>query len=182
MAIGLGCLSLLDSNSSTAVWVIVQAGLAAGAGLVVSTLLPAAQARLAEANTATATGTWAFLRSFGILWGISIPSAVFSNKTAKLSATRISDPSITRLLTDGKSYQYATRAFLNSLPNPRIRAEVVGVFSDSLKVVWQVAVAFVLLGFLIVFVEEQVQLRTELETEFGLKEEGKKKERKEGVW
>lgn len=71
MAIGLACFALFDATSSTALWVCIQAIFAAGAGFVVSTLLPAAQAELSEADTATATatatGTWAFLRSFGIL-------------------------------------------------------------------------------------------------------------------
>lgn len=179
MAIGLGCFTLFDATSSTALWVCIQAIFAAGAGFVVSTLLPAAQAELSEADTATATGTWAFLRSFGILWGISIPAAVFNNKTVKLSA-RIGDPATRALMADGQAYQHATAAFIETLPAVT-RAEVVGVFTDSLKLVWEVAVAFAVLEFVLVFMEKQVKLRTELNTEYGLKEWARKTKNAEKI-
>ena len=179
MAIGLGCFALFDATSSTALWVCIQAIFAAGAGFVVSTLLPAAQAELSEADTATATGTWAFLRSFGILWGISIPAAVFNNKTVKLSA-RIGDPATRALMADGQAYQHATAAFIETLPAVT-RAEVVGVFTDSLKLVWEVAVAFAVLGFVLVFMEKQVKLRTELDTEYGIKERARKTKNAEKI-
>lgn len=168
MIIGLGLFTLLDPHSPTARWVIFQMIFAAGAGFVVSTLLPAAQAELDEKDTATATGTWAFMRSFGIIWGVSIPAAVFNNQTSNLSG-RIDDPAIRELLRRGNAYQYATGAFVNSLPGP-VRDQVTEVYSGSLKVVWQVAIAFAAIGFLLVGFEKEIKLRTDLETEFGIVE------------
>jgi hypothetical protein len=54
-----------------------------------------------------------------------------------------------------------------------LRLEVIGVYSDSLKLVWEVAVAVAGLGFLLVFVEKEVKLRTALNTEFGIKKQDK---------
>ena len=166
--VGLGLFTLLNPNSSTASWVIFQIIFAAGVGLVVSTLLPAAQAALDERDTATATGTWAFMRSFGIIWGVSVPAAVFNNQSSRLSG-RIDDPAIRELLVNGKAYELATATFVNSLHGP-LRDQVTAVYSDSLKVVWQVAIAFAAAGFLLVRFEKELKLRTDLETEFGIVE------------
>jgi len=166
IAIGLGCFTLLDSSSSTAVWVVLQAVVSAGLGMVVSTLLPAIQAGLSESDTATATATFAFVRSFAFVWGISIPAVVFNNQFAHLSS-RISDPAATALLSDGQAYERATSAFIDSFHGV-VRTEIVGVYSDSLKLAWQVAVAIAGVGFLLVFFEKEIKLRTELETEFGI--------------
>lgn len=166
----MGLLTLLDANSSTGAWVGYQIVFAAGAGLVASTLLPAAQADLDEKDTATSTAMWAFMRSFGIIWGVSVPAAVFNNQSARLSA-RIDDPAIRELLVQGKGYEYATATFVNSLTGP-LRDQVIGVYSDTLKVVWQVGIGFAALGFLLVSLEKEIKLRTDLETEYGIVEKG----------
>ena len=85
MTIGLGTLTKLDSTSSTATWVCLQVIFAAGSGLVIGTLLPAAQADLSEADAPTITGTGAVIRSFGTIWGITIFAAVFNNRVDNLS-------------------------------------------------------------------------------------------------
>ena len=54
------------------------------------------------------------------------------------------------------------------------RGEVESVYVCALQTVWQVAIAFSLLGFLLVFGEKHVELRTELQTEFGLDEGNEK--------
>jgi cyanate permease len=68
VVIGLGCLTLLGPDSSAGLWVTFQAIISAGLGFLLSTTLPATLAPLEERDVATATGTWAFLRSFGMIW------------------------------------------------------------------------------------------------------------------
>lgn len=102
MTIGFGLFILLNAGSSTAEWVIYQAIEAAGAGLVISALLPAVQAELSEADTALATSTWAFARSFGMIWGATIPAAIFNNVADQLSG-RISDPAVVAVLAGGSA-------------------------------------------------------------------------------
>ena len=85
MAIGFGLFTLLDAHSSTVMWIIFQIIFAAGTGLSIGTLLAAAQAELSESDSATATGVWAVIRSFGTIWGITISAAIFNNQTARLS-------------------------------------------------------------------------------------------------
>ena len=166
MIIGLGLFTLLDSTSPTGAWVGFQIIEAAGAGLVVSTLLPAVQVGLSETDTATAAGTFAFIRSFGIIWGVAIPAAIFNTQSGKLSY-RVSDPAVRASLANGQAYEHATREFVLSFQG-NLRYEITGVYSDSLKVVWQVALGIACLGFLLVSVEKELTLRTSVKSDFGM--------------
>ncbi|OKL60771.1 hypothetical protein UA08_04445 [Talaromyces atroroseus] len=172
MIIGFGLFSLLDENSSTAKWVIFQVIESAGAGLAIPTLLPAVQAELTDADNALSTATWAFIRSFGLIWGTTIPAAIFNNRVDELSA-QISDPAVVAALVGGKAYEHATADFLETLSR-NTRAQVISVFSASLRRTWQVAIAFAALGFLLVILEKEVPLRRILDTEYGMTEVQKK--------
>lgn len=178
MVVGFGLFSLLDETSSTGSWVGFQMVESAGAGLVIPTLLPAVLAPLAESDTALATATWSFIRSFGLTWGTAVAAAVFNNRFSQVAADRITDPQLAALLSGGKAYQYATREFVLSLPETT-RRQFVSAVNDSLKRSWFVAIAFAALGVLLVLVERDVPLRQELETEYGIKE--KKEKEKDDV-
>ncbi len=170
MTIGLGAFTLLDARSSTAVLVVVQIVFAAGTGLSIGTLLAAAQAGLPELDAATATGTWAVIRSFGTIWGITISAVVFNNRFAQL-ATRISDNAVRSLLSGGQAYEHAIGSFVNSFRDqPVLRNQIISVYTDSLKLVWQVAIGIAGLELFLVFFEKEVKLRTELKTGFGRKQ------------
>ena len=171
-ALGLGCFITLDASTPTVGWVLVQVTAALGAGMVLSTLLPAAQAELPEGDVAAATGTWAFMRSFGIVWGVSVPAAIFDAQFNQLMY-RIPDASLRAQLGNGGAYEHATADFLNSF-DPLLRRTIVDVYADSLKAVWIFATAVAGLGFLLVFLERETVLRTKLETDFGLEEEEEK--------
>ena len=170
MTIGLGLFSLLDAASSTAVWVMFQFIFAAGLGLPIGTLLVAAQAELSEKDTATATATWAVFRSFGAIWGITISGAVFNNEFANLSYG-ISDIGVREFLSGGEAYSHSTSSFIGSLDDRSgLKGQVIGVYTQSLKLVWRVSIAISGLGFFLVWLEREVKLRTEVKTDFGLKE------------
>lgn len=171
--IGLGLFTLLDEDSSTSEWVIFQMIVAGGSGLVLNTLLPACQTPLAESDQAATTATWSFVRSFGNIWGVAIPAAIFNSRFSQLSG-RIADPAIAAQFSHGNAYSHASAGFLDTF-DPHTKAQIVSVYSDSLKQVWQIAIVFSGVSFLLVFLEKQIKMRTELETEFGM-DEGKKGE------
>jgi hypothetical protein len=70
-------------------------------------------------------------------------------------------------LSGGNAYSHASKEFINSFDGP-LRDEVISVFSDSLKAVWQGAVGVVGLAFLLSFLEKEIKSREELDTEYGL--------------
>lgn len=170
MAIGMGLFTMLDDRTNTVRWVIYQVILALGSGISLIATLPAVLASLPESDVATATATWAFLRSFGSIWCVSIPSAVFNSRFTDLVG-RIASPQLRGVLVGGGAYQLATKAFMESLDDtPVVKAQVVSVYVDSLKLVWQVGIAFAALGVPLSLLIRSLALRDELNAEFGLEE------------
>ncbi|KXX73519.1 putative MFS-type transporter YusP [Madurella mycetomatis] len=168
LAAGMGSLSVLDRYSSTAMWVCLQILPSIGAGMVLDTLLPAFQAGVAESDAAAATASWTFIRSFGNVWGVAIPAAVFNTYTNRFAAT-IDDPTARDRLQHGDSYAWATKYFIEGFDEPA-QSQIIDVFTRALSKVFTVSIAFAGLAFLLSFVEREVHLRTELESEFGLED------------
>ncbi|KAI1104399.1 major facilitator superfamily domain-containing protein [Jackrogersella minutella] len=169
--LGIGLFAYLDENSSKAEWGIFQSVAALGAGMVLNTQLPAFQAPAAEADQAAATASWCFIRTFGNVWGVAIPGVIFNNRINEL-LSRVSDFEVRQLLANGDAYQYGSASFVGSFPQP-LQGQVVSVYKDALKLIFEVAIAFGGLAVLLVLFEKEIPLRTELETEYGMKDSSK---------
>ncbi|KAI1381463.1 major facilitator superfamily domain-containing protein [Hypoxylon crocopeplum] len=148
--LGIGLFAYLDEDSSRAEWAVFQCVAALGAGMVLNTQLPAFQAPVDESDQAAATASWCFIRTFGNVWGVR------------------------DLLVNGDAYSYGSASFVGSFPQP-LQSQVISVYRDALRLVFEVAVAFGGLAVLLVLFEKEIPLRTELDTEYGLKDSPKKK-------
>ena len=168
VTIGLGLFSKLDQNSAMGEWVNYQIVTAIGTGMVLNTLLPAFQAAQPESDQATATASWAFIRSFGCIWGVTVPATIFNNRLEK-SSDAISDVMVRLDLMGGQAYGRATYDYISQFQDPT-RSQIITAFADALKYVWWVSAAFSGLAFLLVLLEKDTPLRTELQTAFGLEE------------
>lgn len=157
---------LLTATTPKATWAIFQIVDALGRACILSTTLPAVLAPLPEEDVATATGMYSFLRSFGFVWGITIPTIIFNNRFDRMS-WKIQDDAVRAALQGGRAYQLSTGAFLKTLP-PNTQSQVFQVYLDALKSVWIAAVAFGASGLVAVGVEKHVPLRTYLDTDYGL--------------
>lgn len=166
-----GSLSVLIRYSSTAEWVCLRILSSVGAGMILDTLLPAFQAGVAETDAAAATAGWTFVRSFENIWGVAIPGVIFNTYTSRYAADIIANPVARSSLLNGDAYSSATREFVESFSEPT-RGQIIEVFIRALSKVFLIAIAFPGLAFILSFVEREVELRTELETEFGLEEKG----------
>ena len=111
---------------------------------------------------------WAFIRSFGTVGGVAISGAIFNAQTELLSRGSDID-GVQEAIRSGAAYQHATMDFLDSV-TPEASQMLQAIFSRSLKTIWYAALAFALAGFLGVFFEEEMELRTHLKTDFGLAE------------
>ncbi|OJD30267.1 major facilitator superfamily protein [Diplodia corticola] len=172
LGVGVGCCSLLGPGGGDAPWVVLEVVVAAGLGAVMPALLPAVQAELREADAAASTAAWAFVRSVGTIWGVSVPAAVFNNRFAELVG-RVGDAGAREALGEGGAYEHASKAFVESFASEETRRQIVRVYADSLKRMWQIGVVFAGVSFVAVFFERPVKLRKELETDFGLEKETK---------
>jgi len=172
-AIAFGLFGILDKNSSRVEWACFEVIFAFGIGMLLNTILPAFQAGVEEKDQATATASWAFVRSLGGIWGVAIPAAVFDSYVAAYSVD-IEDASLRDSLQSGNAYGSATKYFIESFGQP-LRDELIEVFTKALQKTFVIAVAFAGLAFLLSLVEKEVKLRTTLETEYGL-EDAREKE------
>jgi len=170
--IGIGVSSILDQNTHKGVFIVVQLILSIGMGFTASTTLQAIQAGLPESEVGSSTGTWSFIRSLGIIWGVAIPGAIFNNRFDELSGQI--DGSIRDLFTHGQAYQHASAGFRNSFP-AQFRPAIINTYVGALKRVWLIGILFAVVIFLASFLEKEIELRTELDTDFGLKDGNKEK-------
>ncbi|PYI03213.1 MFS general substrate transporter [Aspergillus sclerotiicarbonarius CBS 121057] len=168
--LGFGCFITLDASSPDVAWIMVQFVVAVGSGCSLSTLLPAVQAEFSDQDTAAATAAWAFVRQFGVVWGVSVPSAIF-NAQVEHYLPRISSQDVRQALSGGAAYEHGTKEYIASVSDT-VREQVMGVYSDSLQVVWMFATVISGIGLLLVFLEREIPLRTQLETKYGLTERG----------
>ena len=168
--IGMGLFSLLDEHSPVGEWVGFDFTGPIGAGLLLNTQLPAFQAPVSEKDQAAATGTWSFIRTLGSVWGVAIPAAIFANRVDTLVAGgAISNPLAAKLLVGGGAYQYASAAFVEKFPTA-IQIEIRAVYRLAIQRVFAIGIAFSGAAFLLCLFEKDIPLRTELVTEYGLKE------------
>ncbi|ORX89937.1 major facilitator superfamily domain-containing protein, partial [Clohesyomyces aquaticus] len=168
LALGGGLNILLGPKTRTVTWVVLIAINAVGLGSLQATMLPAILASLEEKDVALATGMYSFLRSFGFIWGVTIPAIIF-NASFDLHSWQISDPALRDMLSRGRAFEYVSGELVKDLPSP-VREELAGVYAQSLQVGWKVATGFAAVGILLVLIEKHVPLRTTLDTEYGLQE------------
>lgn len=113
-AVGTGLLSLLDESSSKAAWVCFQVIASGGIGLIFTASLPSTLSALPESDVAVATGTYSFVRTFGLVWGVTIASTVFNGQVNSYLGS-ISDASLLVLLADGAAYSHESGGFVSTL-------------------------------------------------------------------
>lgn len=166
--LGPGLNIMLTRTTPKVSWVIFQMVDAVGRALLLPTVLPSIMASLDESDTASATGIYSFLRSFGFVWGITIPGVIF-NAEFDRHITIISDPMVRKVLGNGRAYQSAGGDYIQSLALV-VQQEVVSVYLKALRAVWIGAVAFGVTGVVAVLVEKHIPLRTSLETKYGLEQ------------
>ncbi|KAH9905411.1 putative multidrug resistance protein fnx1 [Xylariomycetidae sp. FL2044] len=180
LPISIGLLSRLSETTTTGYWVGIQIIGAVGYGIITPVTLPTILTPLAEADVAVGTATWAFMRWFGTIWGAAIPLAIFNSEADQLVSVRLTDNAAARAaLANGGAYTLAAGGSLDTTlgldDDPALAMIVRGIYVDSLKLAWQVALGFALLGFLLTFVVKELHMRGELETEFGLSDTPPKK-------
>lgn len=163
MTIGLGCFSIFTADTSLAVRIVLQMVSSMGAGLLMSTLLPAVQAQLPDSDVASVTALFNFMRSFGGEWGVTIPAGIFNNQINKYVA-RVTDTTVQARLENGGAYSIASQSFIQSLTGIT-KDQVIDLYSNALRTTWIAAAAFSSAGFLLALFEKRIVLRGAKEDE-----------------
>ncbi|KAI0636102.1 Mfs1.1 [Trametes polyzona] len=134
--IGVGLLTMLKADASTAQWVGFQIIAAAGFGMIwASTVFPIL-APVAVTRVAPALACYNFCRTFAQTWGIAISATILQNELKKRLP-----PAFLEKFPEGIEIAYAAIPIIPSL-EPGLRAEVQRAFAESMSKVW-----FAVLGF-----------------------------------
>jgi EmrB/QacA subfamily drug resistance transporter len=165
---GLCLCIMLDHKTPLGLWLAIQLITATGLGVVISTMLPTVQVKLAERHTAASAGSWAFLRGTGSLFGVAVPGAIFNVRFNQL-LHKISSADARAKLINGQAYQRATAAFTKKFGDAA-KGEIIEVFTEALKSVWIVFAVVAAVGFILSWFEKEYKMRKSLETEYGLKQ------------
>ena len=167
-AFAFGLLTLLDSKTAKAAYVWFELIASGGMGMVMSVLLPAIMAPLPEKYVASAPATYSFVRTFGYIWGVTVPGLIF-NSVFDHHLYTISKPSIRMQLSGGAAYAFASRAHIDGdLYSSEDWEEITSVYIKSFNTIWYVCLGISLFSFVAVGFERSVKLRQELDTEYGL--------------
>lgn len=172
-AIGAGLFSMLDEDSNTETWAGFQILAAGGVGFIFTVSLPSTLSALEEGDVAVATGTFAFVRTFGFVWGVTMASIIFNSQVNSRLDT-IDDPLVRQYLADGAAYAYAAgredgSGSISGLSETS-RSQVISIYVQALRTVWLTYIGISCVGLLSTFIEKQLDLRREHETQFGLAE------------
>ncbi|EHK99470.1 hypothetical protein M7I_4627 [Glarea lozoyensis 74030] len=152
----------------------------AGSGLILSVLLPAIMAGLPESDVASSSAAYSFIRTFGYIWGVTIPSLIFTN-TFNKNLHLIPSTTLQDMLKDGQAYSFASEAHhLRNSVDPIVWSQVVDVYSKSLKVIWWLGLGISIFGFFLVGIEKGLPLRNTLETDYGIQDEKKTSDAESG--
>jgi len=173
MTLGVGLCITLDHSTPTAAWVAFQFLFASGCGIIVPCLLLAVQAKLPDTVTGQSSGSWAFLRGTGSLFGVAFPGAIFNIHFTSL-LDDISCPVARAKLAHGQAYSRASRKFISQF-DTHCQWQIINGFTESLKVVWIIFTVLAGLGFILTWFEKEHSMRMVLDTVYGLKAKTKLK-------
>lgn len=110
-AIAFRLFTTLNSSTSKVAYVGFELIAAAGVGLSTSFLLPAIMAPLPESYVASSSATYSFVRTFGYIWGVTIPSLIL-NSVFERDLNGMSDAAIRKQLQGGAAYAFASQAHI----------------------------------------------------------------------
>ncbi|EAU88799.2 membrane transporter [Coprinopsis cinerea okayama7 len=149
--LGMGLMTMLDGDSSTAEKVLYTLIAALGLGCLFQTPLIALQAAMPIKDMATSTSTFGFIRTLGATVGISVGQAIYSGVLMKKIEKMDNLPPFLESATPGELSQSVYR--LRTITDPNQRAAIIDAYTRSISTIWIVmtpiiGVAFIMVLFL----------------------------------
>ncbi|KAI1077232.1 major facilitator superfamily domain-containing protein [Whalleya microplaca] len=165
-----GLFTLLDRDTPKVAGAFFELIIAGGLGMTISVILPAILAALPESDVASGTAAFSFIKTFGFVWGVTIPSIIF-NAVFNTNLSLISSSDLRKQLENGQAYSFASRVHnVSAMVDQNVWDEVVQVYITSLRAIWWFGLGVSSVAFLLVGGERGLELSTELKTEYGLED------------
>ncbi|CDO75065.1 hypothetical protein BN946_scf184605.g6 [Trametes cinnabarina] len=169
--IGVGLLSLLKDDSSTAAWAGFQVIAAAGMGIIWAITLFPILAPLPVTRAAAALAFYNFCRTFAQTWGVAISASILQNELKKrLPAEFIAQ------FPEGVEIAYAAIPVIRTLDEP-LKTEVRVAFAESMAIVWRAMIGFSAAGYVTLFMLREVPMQKHTDETYGLQQQKEGRER-----
>ncbi|RYP45470.1 hypothetical protein DL768_008190 [Monosporascus sp. mg162] len=169
-AVSFGLFTLLNSGTSRVAWAFFQLISALGTGITMSIMLPAIMAGLPESDVASSSATYSFIRNFGLIWGITVPGIMF-NATVDNNLYLVDNRTLQGSLRGGGAYAFASQAHaLRGTFDVAVWNQVTEVYTRALRAIWWFGLSISIVSLFAVAGERGLELRKDLETEYGLEE------------
>lgn len=134
--------------------VVLQIIVAGGNGLLLATLLPNVQGQFGPEDMTSVTALFNFLRSFALVWGMTIPSIIF-DQSVNNNLGQVPEE-IRPLLGGGGAYVRASNDFMQSL-NETTKKQILRLYERALRDTWWGAMGFALFGFVLISLQRPVK-------------------------
>ena len=144
--LGVGIFVMLGPKTPTALWVVFQGITAVGLGSSWASVSYAIPAIPLPEETLNGWDTQMLFANLDTIWGVAISSVIFNGQVNRF-LYRIGENPVRKELANGNAYGFVSQTGLQQLAS-EIKIDVAGIYADSLKTVWLVAVGFAGLGIL----------------------------------
>ncbi|XXH06063.1 hypothetical protein Hte_012508 [Hypoxylon texense] len=125
-------------------------------------------AALPEGNVASASAAFAFMKTFGYTWGVTVPSIIF-NAVVDKNLHVISSATLQAQLRNGGAYSFASQLHvLRPELSTEVWSELIQVYTSGLRAIWLLGLGISIVGFFAVGLERGLELRKTLDTEYGI--------------
>lgn len=159
--VGFGTMILLSSNSSKAVYSVVQLAPGIGSGFLLSALAIPLQAAMSVDDAGTAMGMQVFFRAVGALVGVALGSSIFANDFTR-AAKRIELPPNVSLPDAKDAVSFITTIGTLDI-SPEIKSKLLHLYAGPVRLIWIVATVLSGIGLIsTLFVKELTLEREEM--------------------
>lgn len=145
---GVAHILIFDRGTAISSWILIEALVGIGLGIVSPGIIFAVQASALPADVPHAAGVFVFFRSFGQMMGMVIAGTVFQNAlVSKMSSSPLLEADALVYSKDALSMVQFIKHMAASEP----RQEIVEAFLYAIRMVWCTVIAFVVVAAIVAF-------------------------------
>ncbi|KAL8730120.1 MAG: hypothetical protein Q9181_004777 [Wetmoreana brouardii] len=154
--VGIGTMTLLDHDSSKALYSGLQVAPGIGTGFLLSALAVPLQASMTVDDAGVAMGTLVFFRAVGSVVGVSLGSAIFTNDFER-RLKRLSVPSTVSLPDASDAVFFLTQIKDLDLP-PHVRTSILQLYAAPVRFIWITVACLAAVGLVSSFFMKELTL------------------------
>lgn len=169
--LGTGLLYLMDSNISTAGWILVNLIVGLGTGVLFPAMAFSIQAAVDPGDVAFGVAFYSFFRAFGQSLGVAVGGVIFQNEIRRQILHRpLLSPFAESYGTDATGLVFIIR----SMEPSETRDQLIMSYADALKILWVVMCATAVLAGITSIFTKGYSLDQTLETNQGYDQKKKR--------